>query len=99
MVSLFTKVPTDLAVATARQRILDDSTLADYRTTLSVENIVTILCFCLNATFLTFRGSYYQQTFGTAMGSPVSVLVANLVMEDIEQRALSNFQPPPRFWK
>ena len=43
--------------------------------------------------------SYYQQTFGTAMGFPVSVVVANLVMEDIEQRALSNFQPPPCFWK
>ena len=27
-----------------------------------------------------------QQTFGTAMGSPVSVTVANLVMEEIEQQ-------------
>ena len=33
------------------------------------------------------------------MGSPVSVVVANLVMEDIEQKALSTFHSPPRFWK
>ena len=33
------------------------------------------------------------------MGSPVSVVVANLVMEDVEQRALSTFHSPPRFWK
>ena len=33
------------------------------------------------------------------MGSPVSVMVANLVMEDIEQRAQSSFLKPPRFWK
>ena len=33
------------------------------------------------------------------MGSPVSVVVANLVMEDIEQKALSTFHTPPRFWK
>ena len=33
------------------------------------------------------------------MGSPVSVVAANLVMEDIEERALSTFYAPPRFWK
>ena len=33
------------------------------------------------------------------MGSPVSVVVANLVMEDIEDSALSSFSPPPVFWK
>ena len=33
------------------------------------------------------------------MGSPVSVTVANLVMEEIESQALSTFTPAPRFWK
>ena len=32
------------------------------------------------------------------MGSPISVVVTNLMMEDIEQRTLSNFQPL-HFWK
>ena len=41
----------------------------------------------------------YQQTFGTAMGSPVSVTVANLVMEDVEQRALATCEAQPPFWK
>ena len=31
---------------------------------------------------------------GPWMGSPVSVVVANLVMEDIKQRALSTFHTP-----
>jgi len=33
------------------------------------------------------------------MGSPVSVVVANLVMEDVEERALASCVVPPRFWK
>ena len=33
------------------------------------------------------------------MGSPVLVLVANLVMEDVEERAIDSFGQPPRVWK
>ena len=33
------------------------------------------------------------------MGSPVSVVIANLVMENIENRALPSFPSPPVFWK
>ena len=58
-----------------------------------------LLEFYLKATYLIFRGQCYQQMFGTAMGSSVSVTVANLVMEEIEQNALSTFESPPRFWK
>ena len=33
------------------------------------------------------------------MDSPVSVTVANMVMENVEQRALSSFDYQPLFWK
>ncbi len=33
------------------------------------------------------------------MGSPVSVTVANLVMEDIEDKGISTYPSPPPFWK
>ena len=65
-----------------------------------VHNIITLLQYCLDATYFTFKGVHYQQTFGTAMGSPVSVTVAKLVMEEIEEVALSSYPgTPPRFWK
>ena len=87
-----------MAVSVAHRRLEADETLDD-RTGLSVENIISLLELCLNATFLAFRGSFYRQTFGTAMGSPISVTVANLVMEEVEEQALSTFDLPPRFWK
>ena len=98
VVSLFTKIPTELAVDVARRRLEEDETLPD-RTTLTVDNIIALLDLCLKATYLVYRGRYYQQIFGTVMGSPVSVTVANLVMEKIQEQALSTYDPPPRFWK
>ena len=97
MVSLFTCVPTDLAIQVPRRRLENDVSLPEH-TNLSVDDIMGLLTLCLEATFLSFREKVYQQVHGTAMGSPVSVFVANLVMEDIEKRALATFHNPPHFW-
>ena len=64
-----------------------------------MQEIVKLLSFCLSATYLSFHGEHHQQIFGTAMGSPVSVTVANLVMEDVEDRALVTTDVPVRFWR
>ena len=52
--------------------------------------------FCLNATYMSFRGRFFQQTYGTAMGSLVSV---SIVMEDVEERALATYDVQLPFWK
>ena len=38
--------------------------------------------------------------FGRAMGSPISPVLADLVMEEIEETAISTFAypPPPKWW-
>ena len=46
-----------------------------------------------------FCGNNYQQIFRTAMGSPVSAVIANMVMEDVETRALNSFISDPKHWK
>ena len=55
--SLFTNIPTDLAVNAAFRRLSVDNTLGE-RTDLSVHNITFRLCLCL-PTFLSFQRQYY----------------------------------------
>ena len=98
VVSLFTNVPIHLATEVAQCRLRGDADLND-RTGLSVEEVMKLLEFCLSSTFLSFHGGINQQTFGTAMGSPVSVTIGNLVMEDMEERALATTDVLLRLWK
>ncbi len=95
VVSLFTNIPVDLACQVTGTRLHSDEPLED-RTMLSLDQILTLLRFCVNATYLAYRRNFCQQTFGTAMGSPVSVTVADLVMKE---RALSSFLSKLPFWK
>ena len=64
---------------------------------LPVGDIVGLLTLCLDATFLSFRGKVYRRVHRTAMGFPVFVVIAILVMEDVEEGALTSFHSPPRF--
>ena len=59
---MFTCVPVDLAVEIAQRTLSLDEDLSN-RTSLSVQEVVKLLAFCLNATYLVFRGEFYQQTF------------------------------------
>ena len=90
MVLLFTKIPVELALDVLLHRLelwADTSS----HTKWSIQDICQGLKSCLNATHLHFHGNNYQQIFGTAMGSPVSAVIANMVMEDTETRALNTF--------
>lgn len=42
----------------------------------------------LNSTFFSFDNTMYKQKFGTPMGSPLSPIIADLVMQNLENTAL-----------
>ena len=100
VVSLFTKTPIKEALRVIKTRLEDDTSLQD-RTNLSVQDVISLLEFVLASTYFVFRGDIYKQTFGAAMGSPVSPIVANLYMEHLEQKALTTAPDSckPRLWK
>jgi len=69
VVSLFTKVPIQLALYMAKQRLQFYPELIQC-TGLSTTDLIKGLEICLNSTNYTTRGKHYKQVFGTAMGSP-----------------------------
>ena len=75
IVLLFSKIPIDLVVKVAEERLKGDASLGQ-RTSLPVEDIINLLSFCLKTT--QFAYTYYRHVFGTAMGSPVSAVIANI---------------------
>ena len=51
------------------------------------ENIMDLLNLCLTSTYFQNNGKHYKQLDGTAMGSQDSVVVAEIVMQNIEEQA------------
>ena len=95
--ALFTSVPIDPALKIIKDLLVKDPTLKD-RTVIGIDDIILLLEFCLKNTYFSFKGQFFEQVEGAAMGSPVSPIVTNLYMEYLEQKALSTAHHPPRFW-
>jgi hypothetical protein len=51
-------------------------------------DIVKLVEVCLRSTFFVYQGEMLEQVQGAAMCSPQSPVIANLFMEDIEERAI-----------
>ena len=70
------------------EHLHQDETLED-RMTLPPEMICQLMKLCLTSAYFQFKDSYYEQTEGAAMGFSLLLVVANLFMETLEERALS----------
>ena len=83
--ALFTSVPIELAINIIKKHLEEDKNL-HLRTAMTVKHISCLHEFCLRNTHFTFQSRLYEQVEGAAMGSPISPIVANLFMEDLEIR-------------
>ncbi|PFX16903.1 hypothetical protein AWC38_SpisGene18798 [Stylophora pistillata] len=92
--SLFTSIPLQLALQcteTAIRQFTDPLPLP-------TDDIMDLLNICLTSTYFQYNGKHYKQLHATAMGSPVSVVIAEIVMQNIEERALSTCRQTIPLW-
>ena len=77
VISLFTSIPLQLALQCTETAIQQSTDALP----LPTEDIMDLLNLCLTSTYFQYNGKHYKQLHGTAMGSPVSVVVAEIVMQ------------------
>nr|VZI18549.1 unnamed protein product [Spirometra erinaceieuropaei] len=94
VVSLFTSIPPDLARDVLRKRL--EEKYNETTGPLKIQHLMQLFTFC-QRTFFTFDGRTYEQIKGTPMGSPISSLVAELVLQELEKVAFSHYKPA--FWR
>lgn len=93
--SLFTNVPIELAL----QCIEDRWNEIEPHTLLPKDEFCKGVRLCLESTYFVHRGQFFKQIEGVAMGSPISPIVANLVMEKLESDVISKLGYQLPFFK
>jgi len=82
--SLFTNVPLNLAIDGIESRW----PLIQPNTKIPKDEFLLAVDLILSSTYFTFNKVIYKQTFGTPMGSPLSPVIADIVMRDLENYCL-----------
>ena len=65
---------------------------------LPTDDLMDLLNLCLTSTYFQYNGKHYKQLHGTAMGSPVSVVVAAIVLQNIDEQALATYKRTLPLW-
>ena len=63
-----------------------------YQPPLPTDDLIDLLHLCLTSTYFHYNGKHYKQLHGTAMGSPVSVVVAEIVTAKHRRTGPSNVE-------
>jgi hypothetical protein len=97
VVSLFTSCPIDDTLGFTKE-LLASNTDWKSKTKLGDFEVLEIMEKCLRCTYFQWKGNFYQQTEGAAMGSPLSPIFANIFMDKLERSIVPNCSGI-RVWK
>ncbi|XP_077276910.1 uncharacterized protein LOC143905375 [Temnothorax americanus] len=84
--ALFTNIPKDLVIKAIEKRW---NHIAE-KTKLSLSQFTHAIDLVLSSTSFCFNGEFYEPIFGSPMGSPLSPILADLVMDDLETHCLQS---------
>ncbi|BHF84006.1 hypothetical protein SprV_0902715600 [Sparganum proliferum] len=93
VVSIFTSIRQQLVIDVVRQLLADRYNERD--NPLKTGHLMELLRYCLK-TYFTLGGQMYEQIKGTPMDSPISSLIAEVVLQRIEHLVFTKCQP--KFW-
>ena len=97
VVALYTNVTYEQVVKSLEKRVH----LIHRKCRIPFQEILNITKFLFDNMYFIFNGKYYRQIRGCPMGSPISCLFANIVLEDLELeclRSLENQNCKPKFY-
>ena len=97
--ALFTSIPTNLATECVDKLLTENTNLLTQLTSLNKNDILRLLEICIQSTIFQWNNKIYQQCHGTPMGSPISVALAELTMQSIEQEALTTSPDQIVLWR
>ena len=89
--SLFTRILVEESLGICERKLREDNMLNE-RMSKDVTMIVRLLLFCLTTPAFQFKGTHYQQLDGITIGSPVSSLIADIFMENLEEKAFGTYE-------
>jgi len=83
--SLFTNIPKELVIQDIRWNDIKNKTKMNMAQFLDAVNLV------LSSISFKFEGKYYEQTYSSPMGSPLSPILADIIMDDLEMYEETRF--------
>ncbi|BHF83520.1 hypothetical protein SprV_0902666300 [Sparganum proliferum] len=88
--TLFTSIPQHLAIGTVKTLL--EQHYDETGNKLKIKHLIDLLKHCLKI-FFAFNGATYEQVKGTLMGSPLSSLIAEAVLQRLEALAFDHYRP------
>ena len=78
--SMYSNIPIELALGSVLRRwnVIEKNTFIPFQ---EFKRAISVI---LNSTFFKFNEEFYEQIFGLPMGSPLSSILADLVIQDLE---------------
>ncbi|XP_037826543.1 uncharacterized protein LOC119614495 [Lucilia sericata] len=93
VVSLFPSIPINLAIKTIDRKWH----MLEEHTKIPRELFMDILTFCIkDCRYFKFKDNFYEQNKGMPMGSPISPIIADIVMEELLETTLDQLENKPR---
>lgn len=94
MVSLFTNIPIDLAM----DNISNRWHFIAHKCVIPQNEFLLAVWVVLDSTYFILNEVVWKQTFGTPMDSPLSPIIADIVLQDLEIKALKTLKFIPSFY-